>query len=71
MQRDPFRDLAYQIKSLGGFNPVPVFYQEFRWANYFRDYIPFPHADNLVISLPFMILNFFLKIIVFLIRISH
>lgn len=48
MQVDPFRDLAYQVKTLGGYRAVPVLYQEFHWANYFRDYIPFPQASNLV-----------------------
>ena len=48
MYPDPYRDLAYQVKSLDGFVAVSVLYQEFYWAEYFRRYIPFPKRHPMV-----------------------
>jgi len=41
---DPFRSLAYLVRSRGGFDAVHLPFQEFRWANFFRDRL---HSDLL------------------------
>jgi len=37
---DPYRDLAWSVRRLGGFDKTVVPFFEFRWANFFRTRIP-------------------------------
>jgi hypothetical protein len=47
MQRDPWRGLAWGVMEAGGFaERKGVFFQEFRWADYFRARIHWDDADN-------------------------
>lgn len=47
MQRDPWRGLAWGVMEAGGFRERKgVFFQEFRWADYFRDKISWDDADD-------------------------
>jgi 3-phytase len=47
MQRDPWRGLAWGVMEAGGFNERKgVFFQEFRWADYFRDKVKWDDADD-------------------------
>lgn len=47
MQRDPWRGLAWGVMEAGGFRERKgVFFQEFRWADYFRDKIAWDDADD-------------------------
>jgi 3-phytase len=47
MQRDPWRGLAWGVMEARGFlEQKGVFFQEFRWADYFRDKISWNDADD-------------------------
>ncbi|MDQ5978275.1 MAG: 3-phytase [Verrucomicrobiota bacterium] len=47
MQRDPFRGLAWGVMEVHGFRErKDVFFQEFRWADYFRDKVSWNDADD-------------------------
>jgi len=47
MQRDPWRGLAWGVMEAHGFHErKDVFFQEFRWADYFRDKIKWDDADD-------------------------
>ena len=47
MQRDPYRGLAWGVMKANGFlERKGVFFQEFRWADYFRDRIRWNDADD-------------------------
>lgn len=47
MQRDPYRGLAWGVMKANGFlERKGVFFQEFRWADYFRDRIRWDDADD-------------------------
>lgn len=47
MQRDPWRGLAWGVMEAGGFaERKGFFFQEFRWADYFRDKIRWDDADD-------------------------
>lgn len=47
MQRDPWRGLAWGVMEAGGFRErKDVFFQEFRWADYFRDKVAWDEADD-------------------------
>jgi len=37
MQDDVFRSLAWMVRTSGGYGKEDTYYQEFLWANYFRD----------------------------------
>lgn len=36
LRADPYRDLAWSVREIGGFEKSWMNYSEFRWANYFR-----------------------------------
>lgn len=47
MQRDPYRGLAWAVMEAGGFRErKDVFFQEFRWAEFFRDKVSWDDADD-------------------------
>lgn len=47
MQRDPWRGLAWGVMEARGFHErKDVFFQEFRWADHFRDQIKWDDADD-------------------------
>jgi 3-phytase len=47
MQRDPYRGLAWAVMDAGGFaERKDVFFQEFRWAEFFRDKVSWDDADE-------------------------
>ncbi|MES1168459.1 MAG: ParB/Srx family N-terminal domain-containing protein, partial [Oleiharenicola lentus] len=47
MQRDPWRGLAWGVMKAGGFDEKKgVFFQEFLWADYFRDKIKWDDRDD-------------------------
>lgn len=47
MQRDPYRGLAWGVMEAGGFRERKgVFFQEFRWADFFRDKVSWDDADD-------------------------
>lgn len=47
MQRDPYRGLAWGVMKANGFlERKGVFFQEFRWADYFRERIRWDDADD-------------------------
>lgn len=47
MQRDPYRGLAWGVMKAGGFaEKKGVFFQEFRWADFFRDQIAWNDDDD-------------------------
>lgn len=47
MQRDPWRGLAWGVMEAKGFHErKDVFFQEFRWADHFRDKIRWDDADD-------------------------
>lgn len=47
MQRDPWRGLAWGVMKAGGFlERKGIFFQEFRWADFFRDQITWDDADD-------------------------
>lgn len=47
MQRDPWRGLAWGVMEANGFREMKgVYFQEFRWADYFRDKIQWNEADD-------------------------
>jgi len=47
MQRDPWRGLAWGVMKAGGFDErKDVFFQEFRWADYFRDKVRWDDRDD-------------------------
>lgn len=47
MQRDPYRSLAWGVLEAHGFRERKgVFFQEFRWADFFRDKIAWDDADE-------------------------
>jgi hypothetical protein len=47
MQRDPWRGLAWGVMEAGGFKErKDVFFQEFRWADYFRDQVQWDDAND-------------------------
>lgn len=47
MQRDPWRGLAWAVMKAGGFaEKKGVFFQEFRWADYFRDRVKWNDVDD-------------------------
>lgn len=47
MQRDPWRGLAWGVMEARGFDEKKgVFFQEFRWADYFRDKVRWDDADD-------------------------
>lgn len=47
MQRDPWRGLAWGVMKAKGFREQKkTFFQEFRWADYFRDKITWNDADD-------------------------
>jgi 3-phytase len=47
MQRDPWRGLAWGVMEAGGYiEKKGVFFQEFRWADYFRDKLQWDDADD-------------------------
>ncbi|RXK54801.1 phytase [Oleiharenicola lentus] len=47
MQRDPWRGLAWGVMETHGFHErKDVFFQEFRWADYFRDKVAWDEADD-------------------------
>jgi hypothetical protein len=47
MQRDPYRGLAWGVLNAGGFTErKDVFFQEFRWADYFRDKLSWNDTDD-------------------------
>jgi hypothetical protein len=37
---DPYRDLAWSVREAGGFAKSPLPFAEFRWAEYFRTWLP-------------------------------
>lgn len=47
LQLDPYRGLAWAVMKEGGFHEQKqVFFQEFRWADYFRDKVRWDDADD-------------------------
>jgi hypothetical protein len=47
MQRDPWRGLAWGVMKAGGFDEKKgFFFQEFFWADYFRDKVKWDDADD-------------------------
>jgi len=47
MQRDPYRGLAWGVMEARGFDERKgVYFQEFRWADYFRDKLQWDDADD-------------------------
>jgi 3-phytase len=47
MQRDPYRGLAWGVMEAGGFHERKgVLFQEFRWADYFRDKLIWDDRDD-------------------------
>lgn len=47
MQRDPYRGLAWGVMEAHGFaEKKGVFFQEFRWADYFREKVRWDDADD-------------------------
>lgn len=47
LQRDPWRGLAWGVMKAGGFDEKKgVFFQEFRWGDYFRDKVSWDDADD-------------------------
>eukprot|EP01095_Lingulamoeba_sp_RSL-Kostka_P002163 TRINITY_DN13053_c0_g1_i1.p1 TRINITY_DN13053_c0_g1~~TRINITY_DN13053_c0_g1_i1.p1 ORF type:complete len:273 (-),score=42.26 TRINITY_DN13053_c0_g1_i1:10-828(-) len=42
MLYDPYRDLAAYVRSNDGYEKLGIPFQDFYWANYFRDLIPVP-----------------------------
>lgn len=47
MQRDPYRGLAWAVMDAGGFlERKDVFFQEFRWAEFFRSRLVWDDADD-------------------------
>lgn len=47
MQRDPYRGLAWAVMEAGGFlERKDVFFQEFRWAEFFRPLVRWNDADD-------------------------
>lgn len=47
MQRDPWRGLAWGVMKAGGFKEKKgVFFQEFLWADYFRDRVRWDDTDD-------------------------
>jgi len=47
MQRDPWRGLAWGVMEARGFTEQKgAFFQEFRWADYFRDKVKWDDADD-------------------------
>jgi hypothetical protein len=47
MQRDPWRGLAWAVMEAGGFEERKgVYFQEFRWADYFRDKVAWDDQDD-------------------------
>jgi len=45
---DPYRDLAYKMKSMEIIDSTSTNYGEFMWANFFREKIPFPSLSPMV-----------------------
>ncbi len=51
MQSDPWRGLAWGVMKAGGFDEKKkVFFQEFRWADYFRDKVSWDEADDVAFA---------------------
>ena len=47
LQLDPYRGLAWGVMKAGGFTEQKkVYFQEFQWADYFRDKVRWDDADN-------------------------
>jgi len=47
LQLDPYRGLAWGVMKAGGFHEEKkTFFQEFRWADYFRDKVAWDDADD-------------------------
>jgi len=47
LQLDPYRGLAWGVMQAGGFNEErKTFFQEFRWADYFRDKVKWDDRDD-------------------------
>jgi hypothetical protein len=47
MQRDAWRGLAWGVMEAGGFTEKKgVYFQEFRWADYFRDKVEWDDRDD-------------------------
>jgi hypothetical protein len=39
LRHDPYRDLAWEVRKVGGFSKTRIPYAEFQWAAFFRDHI--------------------------------
>lgn len=46
LQDDEFRSLAASVRDAGGYEKTTVPLEEFRWADLFRTYLPYPKTDD-------------------------
>jgi hypothetical protein len=46
LEDDEYRSLAASVRDAGGYEKTSVPLEEFRWADLFRTYLPFPGTDD-------------------------
>ncbi|HEY3600011.1 MAG TPA: ParB/Srx family N-terminal domain-containing protein [Paraburkholderia sp.] len=46
LEDDQFRSLAASVREAGGYEKTTVPLEEFRWADLFRSYLPYPKNDD-------------------------
>jgi len=46
LEDDPYRSLAASVRDAGGYEKTTVPLEEFRWADLFRTYLPYPETEE-------------------------
>lgn len=46
LEDDEFRSLPASVRDAGGYEKTSVPLEDFRWADFLRHHLPFPHSDE-------------------------